>query len=204
MPRVGLVGNPQEPVTTASVVGSPSCFGEPSSDAPWGMRPRGCSRSLGWGENNSNSDSGVGTGPAIPRRMAGGRRIWVLMIVEDDAATLATLEEGFGDLGYRVLAFPCPHEALASIRNGVRPDALVLDYCLPGLDGGGFLAKVKSEFATTIPTVVVSGSIPPITGYLLGVREFLLKPFQFVVLAEKVAGVIMTERVLARWMKEHS
>ena len=76
----------------------------------------------------------------------------------------------------------------------IRPDAIILDLMMPGMDGFEFCEQVKkNEQLKDIPIIVISafcteGNIKRILA--LGACEFFKKPFRIKELIEKVKVVI--------------
>jgi len=75
-----------------------------------------------------------------------------------------------------------------------RPDAIVLDVSMPGLDGAAFCAQLKASRATRdIPVVLLTGSemADESTAAEVGAEAFMLKPFsplELLAIVERVAG----------------
>jgi cyclic di-GMP phosphodiesterase len=75
-----------------------------------------------------------------------------------------------------------------------RPDAIVLDVSMPGMDGAAFCATLKGSRATRdIPVVLLTGSdmATETTAREVGADAFMLKPFsplELLAVVERVAG----------------
>ncbi len=67
------------------------------------------------------------------------------MLVDDDALFLRVLTDNLQDAGYEVLGFDDPHRALEQIGLGTRPDACVLDWNMPGLDGLALFQRLRTQ-----------------------------------------------------------
>jgi CheY-like chemotaxis protein len=80
-----------------------------------------------------------------------------ILIVEDHDDTREFLVAHFGAAGYEVETATDGNSAIAAALR-LRPDVIVLDLSLPGLDGADALAVMRS-YPSTIdtPVVVVSG-----------------------------------------------
>ncbi|HEY3081485.1 MAG TPA: response regulator [Chloroflexota bacterium] len=80
-----------------------------------------------------------------------------ILVVEDDEAVRALLTELLAEAGYAVRAANDGPAGLELLRDW-RPDAIVLDIALPGMDGWAFrTAQRRVRGAVDIPVVVVSG-----------------------------------------------
>lgn len=86
-----------------------------------------------------------------------------LLIVEDDPAVRACLEQAFTDLGYHVVTAQDGLSALAAIRDQV-PDILLTDLTMPGISGFELLSVVSRRFpqirAIAMSGVLTGNSIP--------------------------------------------
>ena len=58
-----------------------------------------------------------------------------IALVDDDPMFLRVFADNLRAAGYETVCFDDPKQALASLRQGVQPDACVLDWNMPGLDG---------------------------------------------------------------------
>jgi CheY-like chemotaxis protein len=82
-------------------------------------------------------------------------------------------------LGHEVAEAPDGEEGLRFIRNGGRPEAVVLDLVLPGIDGWACLERIR-YMAPFVPIVVITGdaAAPLLRGIShLGRAAHLAKPF---------------------------
>jgi CheY-like chemotaxis protein len=68
----------------------------------------------------------------------------------------ASTADMLADLGYAVVEAGSAEEALALIRNGVRPELLVTDHLMTGMNGTDLARIVRSE-AAGVQVLLVSG-----------------------------------------------
>ena len=68
--------------------------------------------------------------PQAPRRPAAR-----IALVDDDPVFLRVFASNLRDAGYDTVCFNDPRQALASLQQGIPPDACVLDWNMPGIDG---------------------------------------------------------------------
>lgn len=102
----------------------------------------------------------------------------VVVLVDDDRASLDLLSAYLDGLGTRVLRARDGVEALEQVRK-VPAAAIVLDIKLPRLDGWQVLAELKADPATAaIPVVIASVVDDRSRGLELGADEYLLKPIR--------------------------
>lgn len=111
------------------------------------------------------------------KRAPAGARI---LIVEDDEEQRRVAASGLRAAGYRVLTAGSGNEAVIVTRND-RPDLVLLDVDLPGLDGMAVCRQLKLDPAlAAIPIVFCTArvsSIDRITGLTLGADDYITKPY---------------------------
>jgi len=116
-----------------------------------------------------------------------------LLLVDDDPGLRALLRATLDAVDVEVDDAEDVPTALAAIGQQ-RPDAIVLDVNLPGMDGLAFCRQLKNERETNeIPIVVLSGSDGGTAEAALeaGAESFLRKPFsplELLAVVERLAG----------------
>jgi CheY-like chemotaxis protein len=84
-----------------------------------------------------------------------------LLVVDDDARVCDVLRRLLARAGYVVTCAGGGEEALALLRD-LRPDLVILDWMMPGLDGLGVLRRLRADPATAaIPVMVYTASDEP-------------------------------------------
>jgi CheY-like chemotaxis protein len=84
--------------------------------------------------------------------------IKAVLIVEDNIDTRDALAFILRHEGYRVSTAANGQEALDRLRDGARPDVILLDLLMPTMDGWEFSNQLAQDPAlASIPVVVVSG-----------------------------------------------
>jgi response regulator RpfG family c-di-GMP phosphodiesterase len=115
------------------------------------------------------------------------------LLVDDDADFRALLRTTFEAVDVEVDEAADAEAADRRIA-AARPDAIVLDVSMPGLDGVSFCARLKSSRATReIPVVLLTGSdrASEATAQEVGADALLLKPFsplELLAVVERVAA----------------
>jgi DNA-binding response OmpR family regulator len=113
-----------------------------------------------------------------------------ILMVEDDAvireATQLTLQRH----GYDVTTAEDGLEAIDSF-DKLRPDAVMLDIMLPGLDGISVCRRIRE--ASTVPIVMVSArsdALDVVLGLEAGADDYVTKPFDTQVLVARLRAVL--------------
>lgn len=106
-----------------------------------------------------------------------------VLIVEDDQDTVDMLNRALRRVGFSTEIAKDGYEALACARR-TRPDVILLDLRLPGMDGYEALSHLKRSIATSsIPIIAISAHVTnPVAErerlIVLGATDFLLKPLE--------------------------
>ncbi|WP_077798948.1 response regulator transcription factor [Streptomyces sp. JHA26] len=101
-----------------------------------------------------------------------------VLLAEDDRAIRHALERALTLEGYRVTAVADGVEALAQARAG-RPDVLVLDVMMPGVDGLQVCRALRAEGDST-PILMLTALVETadrIAGLDAGADDYVVKPF---------------------------
>lgn len=117
-----------------------------------------------------------------------------LLAVDDDKAILALVKKYFTAQGFAVVVTDNGSEALMLVRES-RPDVILVDVDMPGLDGNAVCRVLKKEAATkAIPVVIMSGARidekDQLAGFSGGADDYVMKPFSLPVLAARLAAVL--------------
>ncbi len=101
-----------------------------------------------------------------------------LLLVEDDPSAVRLLREYVDKAGYGLRVARDGESALAMAR-AHRPDAVLLDVLLPGVDGWEVLRRLKADpDLGDIPVVIVTVVDEREVGMALGAVDYLLKPIK--------------------------
>ena len=104
-----------------------------------------------------------------------------LLVVDDVQTNVLLLKALLGKEGYGILVANNGQEALEVIRNE-NPDLILLDVMMPGMDGFEVAERLKSEeFRCEIPIIFLTAlddTQSIVTGFKLGVGDFISKPFR--------------------------
>lgn len=103
-----------------------------------------------------------------------------LLIVDDSGTVLSVLGRMLKQAGVVVTTAASGEDALASIQ-AQRPDAILLDIVMPGMDGFSVLRNLRRDPDTRdIPVIMMSGNEQATEQYYaqrIGADAFLRKPF---------------------------
>jgi two-component system alkaline phosphatase synthesis response regulator PhoP len=113
-----------------------------------------------------------------------------VLVVDDEATLRETIRFNFEREGYRVLLAADGPAALAAAR-AERPDLVVLDVMLPGIDGLQVCRELRAE--STVPILLLSArgeEIDRVLGLELGADDYLTKPFALRELLARVKAML--------------
>ena len=84
-----------------------------------------------------------------------------IALVDDDPVFQRVLAANLQAAGYDVVCFDDPQQTLTSLQHGVRPDAFVLDWNMPGMDGLALFKLLRSG-GIVVPVLFLTGHGQPI------------------------------------------
>ena len=114
-----------------------------------------------------------------------------ILIIEDDPSVLRATSYILEKEGYEVLTAQNGLEGLKKVKED-KPDLLILDVMLPGIDGFEICHSLRAEPQTAkLPILMFSAKgqeADKATGLKVGADEYLVKPVDREVLLNKVAA----------------
>jgi two-component system OmpR family response regulator len=114
-----------------------------------------------------------------------------VLLIEDDSETAQEISAELVDRGFVVDWSADGIEGLDKARNG-RPDAMVVDRLLPGMDGLTIIETLRQEQVRT-PVLVLSalGAVDDrVRGLRMGGDDYLTKPFAIVELVARIEALL--------------
>ena len=104
-----------------------------------------------------------------------------ILIADDIPANLNLLSDALEPAGYNILAAPSGEVALR-IARVMRPDLILLDVIMPGMDGYETCRQLKKDKATSdIPVIFITAKDETqsvVEGFHVGGVDYITKPFQ--------------------------
>jgi len=121
-----------------------------------------------------------------------------VLVADDSAVIRAVLRHHLEEEGYRVEVAVDGPGTIEMMRRH-RPDVVLLDIVMPGLDGREVLSRVKAEEAlqdTPIVFLTARTSSDEIVAALrAGAQDYLKKPFELAELIARVGAAVRTKRL---------
>ena len=100
-----------------------------------------------------------------------------VLVVEDEMKIARVVRDYLTDAGYEVIVASSGEAALASAR-GSKPDLVVLDLGLPGVDGLDVARELRGSSRVPIVMLTARGEeTDRIVGLELGADDYVVKPF---------------------------
>jgi DNA-binding response OmpR family regulator len=117
-----------------------------------------------------------------------------VLVVEDELKIARLVKDYLSEAGFDVTVARSGEEGLATAR-GRRPDLMILDLGLPGMDGFDVTRKIRSQMAVPIIMLTArSEETDRIIGLELGADDYVVKPFSPRELVARVKAVLRRTR----------
>jgi DNA-binding response OmpR family regulator len=127
---------------------------------------------------------------AAQKRSAPRKKV---VVVDDEILIRETVRLALEHAGLAATAVSDPDKALAMIR-AEKPDLVLMDLYMPGLDGRELLRAMKADPALArVPVLVFSGSneaVDVVTGLQSGAVDYLAKPADGDMLVAKIRSIL--------------
>jgi DNA-binding NarL/FixJ family response regulator len=125
----------------------------------------------------------------------------VVLIIDDIPENLSLLHDALDESGYTVLVATNGESALQRARQS-RPDVILLDALMPGMDGFEVARRLKADFSTQhIPIVFMTGLTETehvVAAFAAGGADYVTKPIR----PQEVLARIAAHMQNARQMKQ--
>jgi signal transduction histidine kinase len=117
----------------------------------------------------------------------------VILLVDDEDLVRAGAADMLTEAGYTVEEASSGYRAVQLLRGGLRPDAVVTDYAMPGMSGAELAREVRKA-APGVPVLMITG-YATLTDREAGDLPRLSKPFRQADLVSAVEGIMETASV---------
>ncbi len=117
-----------------------------------------------------------------------------VLIIDDETDVRAVVQGCLEDVaGWNVVTAESGAEGLAKVKVD-RPDAIVLDVMMPGMDGFAFLRELRTRpEGRSIPVILLSAKVNPTDRQVLlelSIKGIISKPFDPFELTEQIADFL--------------
>ncbi len=113
-----------------------------------------------------------------------------VLLVDDDATLLNLLGQYLREVSFEVFEAPDGPQAIR-LAYHERPDLVLLDVMLPGMDGWETCARLREM--SKVPIIMVTAKATEadkLRGFRLGVDDYVTKPFSFAELVARIQAVL--------------
>jgi two-component system KDP operon response regulator KdpE len=114
----------------------------------------------------------------------------LILVVDDEPAIVRLVRAKLQADGYSVISAGRGEEALTTLEDE-RPDLIILDLMMPGMDGFETLRRIRTE--SQVPVIMLtarSGDADRLNGFQGGADDYVTKPFNPDELSARVAAVL--------------
>jgi DNA-binding response OmpR family regulator len=119
-----------------------------------------------------------------------------ILIVEDEATLQETLAYNLTRQGYQVEVAGDGPAALETARR-IKPDLILLDIMLPGIDGFEICRIIRQEMTTPVLMLTARDEeIDRVVGLEIGADDYLTKPFSMRELMARVKALLRRVRIM--------
>jgi two-component system alkaline phosphatase synthesis response regulator PhoP len=120
-----------------------------------------------------------------------------VLVVDDEPAIVDIVRDYLADAGFRVSTARSGEEAMRHVRS-IRPDLVVLDLGLPGVDGLDVARTIRATSAVPIIMLTArSDEADRVVGLELGADDYLVKPFSPRELLARIRAVLRRSAAVA-------
>ena len=116
-----------------------------------------------------------------------------VLVADDDADILRFMEINLRLEGFEVVTARDGPDALAKAVT-VRPDLVVLDVLMPGIDGYTVCARIRADASlAAVPVIIVTANYASVdveAARQAGANDFLIKPFHPAALVDKAKAML--------------
>jgi CheY-like chemotaxis protein len=117
-----------------------------------------------------------------------------ILVIDDDASILSLFGRFLESAGYSVALAPDGEEGMRLLKQK-KPDLVITDIMMPGMDGLELLMKIRKQ-QLGIPVIAISGGMKSQPANFLphakkfGARRVFIKPVELAELLQAVQGLL--------------
>jgi len=119
-----------------------------------------------------------------------------ILIIEDEKTLLETLQYQFKHQGFDVITAEDGKLGLMKAREA-KPDMVILDIMLPGMDGFEVCRELRKEFSMPILMLTArDDEIDRVVGLEVGADDYLIKPFSMRELTARIKALLRRAKII--------
>lgn len=122
-----------------------------------------------------------------------------ILLVDDEKEFAETLAERLRLREFDVVVTSRADDAIAALDEGLKPDVILLDIKMPGIDGLDALAQIKDR-NPGLPAILLTGhgaAASSIEGMKRGAFDYLMKPVDIGELIDRIEQAVKRARARA-------
>jgi DNA-binding response OmpR family regulator len=114
-----------------------------------------------------------------------------ILITDDEIKLAEAMKIRFENVGYEVVLAVNGEEGIEKAK-AEKPDLIIMDIAMPKMDGYTAVKLIKKDESTKhIPIIMVTGKDQMEEIFIMeGVKEYVVKPFEFDNLIEKITRLL--------------
>ena len=124
-----------------------------------------------------------------------------ILLIDDDVFLGSAYKTKFERVGFNVVVQNNAQQALQKMRDGLRPDLILLDLIMPGMDGFAFLGQAKLEKLPLPPIIILTNqeeAQQKEEAFALGANNYVVKasatPSEIL---KHIIGILRTQEELS-------
>ena len=122
-----------------------------------------------------------------------------ILIVDDEPANVALLEDMLGEQGYTNLKSTTDSRRVLELCDEFDPDLILLDLFMPHVDGFAVLESLRGDRSEVyLPIIVLTADVNEETkrrALNLGATDFLNKPLDYIEVLLRIRNILETRRI---------
>lgn len=116
-----------------------------------------------------------------------------VLLIDDDPRIHQDVETALSEADFEVVHALNGEKGIA-LAKSAKPDVIILDILMPGMDGWSVLSALKSDQnLASIPVIILTIVSESDLGYALGAIDYLRKPYDAKLLVQKITNVIQKQ-----------